>query len=199
MIAMERRRLAWLLSLALMAVGGLVAHVAVFRLIGADPSLRGRMLHDGGHGYAAHWRACLAVCATVAIAGLVLSVAAAARRGRPLRVPVWLFAVVPPAGFVVQEHLERIFADGSFPYTAALEATFLVGVVLQIPFALAAFLTARMLLGLVDAVARRLGAPPRARLASAQPLPRPAADVVVARLSALALGHGQRAPPLLHG
>jgi hypothetical protein len=77
-----------------------------------------------------------------------------------LRAPAWLFAVVPPLAFGVQEHLERAL-QGEPTAGAALEPTFVLGLVLQVPFALLAYLLARLLLGAVALAARLVAATPR--------------------------------------
>jgi hypothetical protein len=193
---MERRRIAWLLSLALMAVGGLFAHMLAYYLVAPHHHVRGQMLEGTGHSYFEHWPVCVSVCAVVVGVALLASVAARVRGGRPLRVPVWLFALVPPLGFTAQEHLERLLHTGAFPHAAALEPTFAVGLLLQIPFALAAFLIARTLLALAVALVETLRAQPRPALVSLDLELRPPIVASPARASALALGYGQRAPPV---
>lgn len=197
MRAMQRRRLAWLLSLALMAIGGLFAHMLAYVLVAPHGEHRAQLLTQTGHDYHAHWRLCVAVCGAVALIGLGASVAERARGERPLQLPLWIFALVPPVGFVLQEHLERLLHTGTFPLLAALQPTFVVGILLQVPFALAAFLVARALLAFAAAIVRSLGSASRPRLASAAAWRRPRSAAALPRLSALALGHGPRAPPRL--
>jgi len=111
-------------------------------------------------------RFCVALCATVVLLALAASFAARLGSVRTLSPPLWLFALLPPAGFAVQEHLERLFHTGSIPYATTLETVFLVGVLLQLPFALAAYLAARALVSLAVAVVEHLRAPYRPRLVS---------------------------------
>jgi hypothetical protein len=193
---MERRRIAWLLSLALMAVGGLFAHMLAYYLVAPHQHARGALMERTGHSYLEHWPLCVSVCAVVIGLALVASVVGRLCGGRPLRVPVWLFALVPPLGFTVQEHLERLMYSGAFPHAAALEPTFAVGLLLQIPFALAAFLIARTLLALAVALVETLRAQPRPRLVSLDVELRRPNVAVRPRASVLALGYGQRAPPV---
>jgi hypothetical protein len=195
MRAMRRRRLAWLLSLALMAIGGLFAHILAYRLVAPHPARHEELLSSSGHGYHAHWAVCFAVCATVALIGLARVIVDRARGQKPLRLPLWVFGVLPPAGFVVQEHLERFLHTGTFPYAASLEATFLVGILLQIPFALAAFALARILLTFAEILGSRLGAASRPRLAPLTHSWEPSSETRAPRLPVLAPGHGPRAPP----
>jgi hypothetical protein len=132
------------------------------------------------------------------LTGLLLCVGEGLRGRRPSRPPLPLFALLPPLGFAVQEHLERLTATGRVPDDLMTEPTFLVGLALQLPFALAALLVAYALralgLGLGRAVAGTLAFRGRVRVAPRTPL-RLAAPAMVITASVLALGHGPRAPP----
>jgi hypothetical protein len=139
----------------------------------------------------------------IAIAGAVVFVCLVkesldAIRGRPVRaLPAWAFAVLPVATFILQEVLERSLHAGTFFWQAVESPTFIPGLVLQLPFAIAAYMVARILLRSVDAVARiirtrrrKVGLKrPRAvfRLPTAVALP---------RLAPLASASAGRAPPL---
>jgi hypothetical protein len=102
--------------------------------------------------------------------------------------------VLAPAIFAFQEHFERLMHDGVFPWDAAAQPTFLVGLLLQLPFAVAGYLLARLLLRVVRSLGRLLSAPPQVRvLAGAHP--QPPVRVVFPRVPALALGYGSRGPP----
>ncbi len=195
MDAVKPRRVAWVLSFALMAVGSLVAHSLAYRVVEPQHEMRGHMMAETGHSYFVHWKTCVAICAAIVLLALLVSVFDRVRTGRAARLPMWLFALVPPVGFGVQEHLERFLHDGSFPWLASLEASFVVGVLLQFPFALAAWLAARALLALALGLVESLRSPPRPRLVSTELTVFRLLDVAPARIPALALGHGQRAPP----
>lgn len=182
---MRRHRLSWLLFVPLTAIGGLVAHVAVQAV--AVPAHHGvQMPHS--HIDIGHWPLCVGVCGVVGLAGLAL---AGVREGSG-RVPLWVFALVPPLGFVAQE---EVLALSEGLATPSVELGLALGLALQIPFALAAFLVARALLTFAVAVVRAFRARPavlvRAPAFFLEPLaatwPQPRAFV---------LGHGQRAPPL---
>src|SRR3990172_8727238 len=85
-----------------------------------------------------------------------------ARRGRAPA--AWPFAAVALGGFAVQEHLERLVHTGEPPLLVTWPV-FLLGLALQLPFALAAYLVARALLHVAQALAEphatpRLAAPP---------------------------------------
>lgn len=193
---MERRRLAWLLCLPLAAIGGLSAHLLAYSLVGSSPHPTGHVhAETPSHGYVSHWRLCLAVCFALIAIGLVGYAVQAARGGQHPRVPVWLFGLLPPAGFVVQEHIERLLGSGTISPTTVLEPTFVVGLLLQIPFALAAFLVARALLTFAVAVARALASEQPPALVAALPGLTPTWEIDLPRVTPLALGHGQRGPP----
>ena len=175
---MERLRPAWLLGLPLLAVGWLSAHALAYELVPAE---------EHGHGYLTQAPLFLTLCAATA------GVALAGRRGRT--VPRWLAGALPLLGFALQEHLERGLALGAVPWGTALEPVFLLGLLLQLPFALAALLVARALTALADAVATRPAARPRPRIAFrlAPLLP---AQAERAGALALARGWAGRAPPV---
>jgi len=187
-------RPAWLLSLGLAAAGGLAAHGLAYRIAEPDAGHRSRLLEQTGHGYldpTLLGSLCLALV-LVGFAGRVL--AGSRYLSAP---PLWLFALAPPVGFVLQEHAERMLHDGAFSLSTAFEPMFLVGLLLQLPFALVALLAARALLAAARALARQLGQPPRFRLAPAACLSVPATDLIPAA-PALVGARGQRAPPHSH-
>lgn len=95
------------------------------------------------HGYMGF--AEMLVCAALAL-GLVAAV-----RGPAGRAPAWLFAACPPLAFLLLESAERAF-DPAF----LLEPAVLVGLVLQLPFAVLAFGLARLLLRAADSLGRLL-------------------------------------------
>ena len=194
---MSARRLAWLLCLGLMAVGGVVAHAVAYRLLTPEHGSHAGMNHPHGESVFPHLEVCLAVCGAIAVAAVAISLFDRVCAMRRLVAPVWVFALVPPLGFVLQEHLEHALVTSALPLTAFAEPTFAVGLALQIPFALAAFLLARSLLAFAVALVARLGTPPRVRLLAAEPSFWPVARIGTPRISALARGHGQRAPPLV--
>ena len=192
--AMGRRRAAWGVALAFTAVGGLCAHLVAYSL--AAPG--GHSSHHHGptvSAYSAHLRGCIAIC--VAIGLIALAVSAFERSGRVRRafLPLWLFAAAPPVGFVLQELVERSAGTGTLAHLGPLEVPFLVGLAVQIPFALAAYLAARALLAAAAAFVRRLAAPASLRVPPAEPRVLVALPVVAPRVPLLALGYGQRAPP----
>lgn len=137
------RRLLWPIVLTLSAAGALVGHELAYRLTGAGS--------DGLHGYLAHAPQLLAALSLPA-----LLVALSGGRRRPPH-PL-AFALLGAGGFVAMEHLERV-AHGGVPWLLT-SPVFLLGLVLQLPFALAAWWLARALLLLEPPVRRRPPARP---------------------------------------
>ena len=204
---MGRRGVAWLVSFACAALGGLLAHALTYRLIDANAGHAGP-LHSGGHHHhgdaavsaaagGSHWTICFAICGSIGVIALLAAAIQRVATGGVARLPLWLFGLVPPVGFALQEHLEWLIGRGSVPYAAALGASLVVGVLLQIPFALAAYVAARVLLALAGAIVHGLRTRPRLRLVPLAPSLQGSRAVTPPRLSLLALGYGQRGPPLV--
>jgi hypothetical protein len=154
---------------------------------------------EGGHTYLGSTPVLIAALVTALAAGLVLCVGEGLRGGTArLGPPALLFALLPPFGFVVQEHLEEVLRSGSISGDLIAEPTFLTGLALQLPFAAVALLLCRGLYalgyGLGRFLARRLAVPTRVR-GLAPPVHRRPARVALIPPSVLALGHGSRAPP----
>jgi hypothetical protein len=137
-----RRVLAWVIALPLTAAGILCAHALAYAATGAAAG--------NAHAYLAHAPQLVAVLATAALAALVFESRASAR-------PAWPFAAFALAGFAAQEHVERLLHTGELPWLLT-SPTFLLGLALQVPFAAAAWLSARLLLRVR---ARPLRRPPR--------------------------------------
>ncbi len=148
-----RRGLTWLFVLPAIAVGSQVAHGLAYRWAYPQAHLRLTALASSGHSYMAYAPAVVAFLGAVQLIAFGVAVLDAVRR-RPARsLPAWVFLVIPEVGFVLQEHLERLFAAGRFPWWTALEPSFWRGLVLQLPLALAAYLVARLLLRAASVVA----------------------------------------------
>lgn len=182
----------------LMLAGSQAAHVLAYRWRYPELHLRVAALLASGHSYMDYEPLVLGFALAVLIVCLVVVArdAALGREARPL--PPWAFALMPPLGFTLQEHVERWLHTGVFPWFTALDPTFRLGLLLQIPFALAAYLAARLLLRVAEHVGRTLrarSAPPR-RPAQTHPAAAPA-SVELPRLSLLGCSLGERAPPAL--
>jgi hypothetical protein len=190
-----RGLVAWLLALPLSGGGVFLAHELSYRAVEPHTHGRATLLESTGHGYLDHLPLAAAFGASFLLVALGLIAARVARGVAAARLRIWPFAVLPPLVFAVQEHSERLVHTGDLSLATALEPTFVLGLLLQAPFALAAFLLARALL----AVAERIGAL-LARPASTAPLtivvPRPR-HAELARRRVLARGWAGRAPPPL--
>jgi hypothetical protein len=193
------RSAAWGIAVPLAIASWLGAHCVGYALVspGAEESMG--MHAEHGHAWLGYTPALAVWGLAVLVAGFVLCVGEGLRGRRRGRPPVLLFGLLPPVGFAAQEHLERLISTGSVPHDLVLEPTFLLGLALQLPFALAALLLTRALytigfsLGL--ALADRLAVPrPLLLHGPSLPVSLPAAPTPVGP-SVLASGHGQRAPP----
>jgi hypothetical protein len=157
---MRRRRVAaWLLSFPLMLVGSQVAHVLAYRWVYPNARVRFSELLSTGHAYmaSATYAAMLlgfVFAAEIVAVGWASVGSLRRRRQRPL--PAWAFGLLPVLGFTLQEFLERLLSGASFPWWMVLQPSFRVGVLLQLPFALVAYLVARALLRVADRVGRVL-------------------------------------------
>ena len=190
-----RLRVAWVLSLSLMVMGALVAHALAYRLVSPAHHMGGHAPAEEVHGYLGGMQLCLAICGAVAVVTAFASLLGRLRAARGLLAPLWAFAVVPPLGFAIQEHLEHVLETGSLPYAAALDPAFLVGLLLQLPFALAAYFAGRAVLALAVAIVETLRGSPRVRLVALDDRLSAVSVPARPRPSVLALGYGQRAPP----
>jgi hypothetical protein len=159
-----RRRLAWLVTVPLLLASSQFAHALAYRWVYPEVHLRVQVLLASGHGYMS--RLPLALGAAGAIALLALAAAAGdAARGRPVRdLPAWAFALLPPVAFVLQEFLELSLHLGRPAWHVAAARTFVPGLVLQLPFALAAYVVAGLLLRTAERIGRAFAAVPRPRL-----------------------------------
>jgi hypothetical protein len=186
-----RRGLAWALTLPLVLLGTQAAHALAYDLV--YPQAHWRILIASGHGYLTWLPLALALAGAVAFAALCVTAADAAR-GQPARaVPAWAFALLPPATFVMQEVLELSLHTGTFNPRALVAPTFLPGLLLQLPLALAAYLAARLLLKAAERIGRAL-AQPRPLPALVQLLSAPTAAALHAR--PVVAGCSSRGPPL---
>ena len=179
------RRLLWLLMLPLMMAGCLAAHSVAYRLVEREGA-------EAGHGYLASAPLALAVALPLGAAAAVRSALTGRSEASGC---LWVFALLPPLAFTLQEHLEQAFLAGAFPLDTALEPGFLVGLVLQLPFALSALIVARALLRAAEVVGAFLERRRAARLRPPAVL-RPAFVVDAPLPPALSSRHAGRAPPL---
>jgi hypothetical protein len=192
----SRRSLAaWLLVLPLMVAGTQLAHVLAYRLVYPQAQVRLHELIATGHGYMGRAPLLIGIGAALELVAFVSIVAGSARSRGRTPVSPWAFALLPPLAYALQEFLERWLAGASLPWWMVLQPTFRVGLLLQLPFALAAFLLALLLSRVADRVAVVLcGRTRRPRRFHVSPRWY-ALAVLLPRIAALAGGHAVRGPP----
>jgi hypothetical protein len=125
-----RRPLVWLTGAPFIAGGVVVAHALAYELTGTP---------DGNvHHYLRHAPQVLTV---LALAGL--ATAGLARRIE--RLGAWPYPAAALLAFVLQEHVEQLAHTGRVPWVVTTPV-FVVGLLLQLPVAVLAWLLARWLL-----------------------------------------------------
>lgn len=188
----------WAIALPLAVGSWLGAHCLAYLFVSPGAEHHTGLHAEEGHAWLGYTPALAIWGLTLILAGLVLCVGEGLRGRLPSRPPARIFALLPPIGFTVQEHLERLIGSGAVPYDLVFEPTFLVGLALQLPFSLAALLLTRALyalgFGLGRVLARKLAVSRPLRHAPPSLLHLPEAAMLVAP-SVLATGHGPRAPP----
>ena len=192
-----RRLLAWSLTAPLALVGSQLAHDAAY--LGAEPDndRRSHLLESTGHGYLAEVAKPTALIAVAAcLAALAVYFHYVRRGGRPARLGAVPFAFVPVAAFLLQEHLERLLHTGSFPFMLLLERPILLGLLLQLPFALLAYALASVLLRATEALARALAGAWRVVSLRGPASERGPLAVLLPRTRVRARGYTGRGPPL---
>ena len=142
------RRVAALAVAAPVAVGTLAAHQGAYALLGVAPG--------PVHGYLTYAPHALLLL-TLGALGALLADERPAALARP-----WLFVGVALGAFAGQEHVERLLHDGQVPWLLT-SPVFLLGLALQLPFALLAWLAARSVAAVAEAL---LTAPHRPRAAT---------------------------------
>ncbi len=177
-----------------------MAHVLAYRWVYPQAHIRLSALLATGHGYmlgnSGFFPMLLGVGGALELVAFVWVVANTIGRRVHTPVPAWAFGLLPPVGFLLQEFLERWFAGVSAPWLIVLQPTVQIGLLLQVPFAIAAYLLTRLLLG----VAARVGRALRGDAALPQivgVVPEWVVRVAWSpRLAVLADGHAGRGPPL---
>jgi hypothetical protein len=188
-----KRGVAWGLALPLALVGSQAAHALAYAFVYPQAGTRALTLFATGHAYLSWLPIAFAGAGTAAAVSLAITALDAAR-GRPARhVPAWAFGLVPPVGFVLQELLELSLHTGTFGWRAILAPTFVPGLLLQLPFALAAYVAARLLLRAAEHVGRAF-IPSLRGTEYVEVVLAPAPATLPVRLVA-ASSHASRAPP----
>ena len=171
-----RTRAAWLVTLPIALVGVEAAHALANRLFGS-PEGSGELFASGRTG-AGLLPGLVALGVGLVLVGLGARVAGARGSSSRRRAAPFAMALLPLVAFAVLELLEGVLHRGAVPWGELLEPTFLVGLVLQLPFAAAGYLVARLLMRAGDAlralIARRRSTPRRTICAGS--VRRPPAD-----------------------
>jgi hypothetical protein len=191
-----RRSLTWLVAVPLLLASSQAAHLVAYRIVYPGTPLRARTLLATGHGYLDRLPLVLGAAGAVALVALLVAAVDASRGHAPRALPPWAFGLLAPAAFAIQEYLERSLHSGTFAWHTAAAPTFLPGLLAQLPLALLAWLTARLLLHAAAHAGRSLASRP----------PRYAPEPLVVlgpvtpampRTRVLALRLAERGPPLL--
>lgn len=186
------RLLTWLLTAPILVVGLFAGHELGYRLAVPEPHAGGHALDEVGHGYFAYAPYAAAVLLSVAVVALGLRVRGALFGGRG-EAPFFAFALLPPIGFALLEAVERL-RGGELALSTMAAPEVIAGLTVQLPFALAALVVARLLCSLahVVGVALRPFARPllRPRVLGAAPI-----EADPAPLRVVALAYGERGPP----
>jgi hypothetical protein len=191
-----RRALAWALIVPLAILGSQFAHAVAYRGVEPDAGARAALLTSTGHSYLDYVPLAVALMTALGAFAAIGQFRLALQGSPTTRVRWAPFAALPLIVFALQEHFERLVHDGSIPWTAATAPTFLLGLALQLPFALLAYAVARVVLRAVRTLAhvftRRRGAR-RPPVAGAR---HSSLDFAVPRATGLARGWTGRGPPL---
>lgn len=160
-----RRRSTWLVALPAMLAGTEAAHGLAYRLVFPQASLRFHVLASTGHGYLAWLPLVLALAGAAGAIGIGAAALDTVRGRGVHELPPAAFALLPPLAFTLQELLELSLRTGTFGWHAFTAPTFLPGLALQLPFALAAYVAARLLLRAAVRLGRALiSSPPTRRV-----------------------------------
>jgi hypothetical protein len=193
-----RRRLPWIIAVPLMAAGSIGAHVVARIVTGAHVSEGSRETTErASTGVAGHAVMLIGIVAALTFVVLVMRLISIIGRRTGSGTPPWLFFVLPPLAFAMQEVCERLLNAEAAPFHAAFEPRFLIGLALQIPFGLVALFAARVLLRVARRVARAFSQSRPIRPARRSPVGRRPMACELPRIPALALGYQQRGPPTL--
>jgi hypothetical protein len=180
-----------------MIAGVEAGHWLAYRIVYRDPYSRAQALAGSGHGYLHYAPPVFAMASAIGVCAFGTCVFGRRDFGRSAaRVSLLPFLLLSPLAFALQEIFERL-AIGVWPLTAVLAPTFMPGLLFQLPFALAAFLTARWLLRAADRLRVVLFGHLRPKPVAAFETHSSShfAEVDPLRVPSLASGYGKRGPP----
>jgi len=158
-----RRGLAWLVALPTMLAGTEAAHALAYRIVFPQDHVRVVALAVSGHGYLTWLPLALGLAGAAALVGLCSAALDAAHRRTVRALPAVAFGLLPPLAFALQELLELSLHTGTFAWHVFAAPTFLPGLALQLPFALLAYVAARLLLRAAVRLGELLTRAPRLR------------------------------------
>lgn len=196
----KREATPWLLAVPLM-VAGLLAARAVGSVcassLEAEGGSEGAERAERVVPFLGEWPWLLAVLAAVLAIGLIRAIVAARGvEGSAGELGPRPFLCLPPVAFVLQELAERSLGREALGFDRPAVLGFALGLAFQLPFAVLAFALGRALLRVARRIAVALaGVPPRTL--GGRVLAAPLSCIALPRIPALALGYGQRGPPLV--
>ena len=164
-----RRTLTWLVTLPFAAASVLLGHKIAYAVTGTPTG--------GMHDYLAHAPQVVFILASFAVLGLATDARARSHSAVPL-------ASLGVGAFVAQEHLERLIHTGHVPFLFASPVMW-VGILLQLPLAVAVWFVARRLAEDIATPVRR----------TARRLPRLVQVVSTLILPRVAAAPGAACPP----
>jgi hypothetical protein len=201
---MKRRILPWVLAAPLMVAGSMSAHAlgsflfaAAAPVERADTDLHLEVVGRTTSGPSTQMPLLVGLIVAFALAWFCRRAFVGGRgRGAGHVSPAW-FLLLPPLAFIAQEAVERLIHAESFPFNPVHEPAFLGALALQLPFGLVAFLVARLLLKVADALRQVLsGRPEHAVSRGAIELP-PLRRADRRTSVSLREGRSSRGPPVL--
>jgi hypothetical protein len=191
-----KRAACWLLTAPLLVIGLLAGHAAGYRWTFPDAHQRAHALAESGHAYSRYVPILVAVALTLIAAVVVSRVRLALRGNHGAATPPWLLVALPPPAFLIQEYVERWLNGGHAGLATLWEPPVLIGLQLQIPFALLALSLARILARAADALGRALA--PEPQQPPVEPtIAGPAVEPSLAAARVAGRGWTDRGPPLL--
>lgn len=201
---MTDRRLPWVLALPLMAAGSVAAHLVGYAVVPVRPDRAageagelGRFHERASSGVAGHTVLLLGLAASLVGVICIRALLIRVRRRESRRLGAGCFFLLPLVAYSSQELIERTLHAETYPFSAVLEPHFLLGLALQLPFAAAALVLARLLLAVGRRLLRVLGRPPRPAPPAFPSRLSASSSFAVARVRPLSRGHPLRGPPLL--
>lgn len=147
-----------MLSLPIALAGMFAAHQLGYVLAAPAADARSALMLRDGHEYFSSLIYFGMAATTVLLAGMFMLLRRYLSSGERATLDSRLFLLVCPLIFIVQENAERAGVGELANPAMWIEPAFVAGLLLQVPFALVAWFSARMLLRVVLHVAQRIDA-----------------------------------------